>query len=158
MPTAARKQQAFGSGRSRGRRQRAQRKNASHDPSHVAIGRYQTFGLELAERDLQGPLVHTDLPQTVQREIDTLADADSGGASEQQRIGGQVVSPAQFLLQLLIVMERKRSWQVPGLGREVLAADKVWRPCWRQGKITRRQNASLPRWLIKPVSSSRSNE
>jgi len=111
----------------RGRRQRAQGKNASHDPSHVAIGRYQTFGLELTERDMQRPLIHSDLPQTVQREINALADADSGGASKQQRIGGQVVSAAQFLLQQLIVLERKRSWQVSGLGREVLAADEVWR-------------------------------
>ena len=86
----------------RGRRQRADRKNASHDPSHVAIGGYQPFGLELAERDMQRPLIHTNLPRTVQQEIDTLvsslADADSGGASQQQRIGGQVVSAAQFLL------------------------------------------------------------
>jgi len=40
-------------------------------------------------------------------------------------MGGQVVSAAQFLLQLLIVLERKRSWQVARWRREVLAADEV---------------------------------
>src|SRR6266404_5154414 len=42
---------------SRGWRQGAQNKNASHDLSKVVIGRYEAFGLQLAERDMQCPLV-----------------------------------------------------------------------------------------------------
>ena len=55
--------------------------------------------MQFAERDMQRPLVRADLAQTVQRQIDAFADADSGGAREQERIGRQVVGAAQFLLQ-----------------------------------------------------------
>ena len=55
--------------------------------------------MQLAERDMQRPLIGPQLPQTVQRQIDALADADPGGASEQQRIGRQVVEAAELLLE-----------------------------------------------------------
>jgi len=71
---------------SRGWRQGAQNKNASHDLSKVVIGRYEAFGVQLAERDMQCPLVRPDLSKTVQREIDALTETDSRGASEQERM------------------------------------------------------------------------
>ena len=127
MATTAGQQQVPAVGQAGGRRQSTQSQDASHDPSNVCVGRHQAFGVQFAYGDMQRPLVHTDLPQTVQREIDALADADSGGASEQQCIGRQVVGAAQFLLQQLIVLGRKRSWQVPGLRRKVVATDEVGR-------------------------------
>jgi hypothetical protein len=41
---------------------------------------------------------------TVQRQIHTFADADGGGAGEQEGIGKQIVGPAEFLLQPLILV------------------------------------------------------
>src|SRR6266568_112753 len=74
---------------------------------------------------MQRPLVRTDLAQAVQRQIDTFADTDSGGASEQQRERRQVAGARQFLLQELIVLWGKRSGEVVGERRKVLAADEM---------------------------------
>src|SRR5438876_11036446 len=71
------------------------------------------------------PLVRADLAQAVQRQIDAFADADSGGAREQERVGGQVIGAAQFLLQELIVLRGKRSGQVVRWRRKVLATDEI---------------------------------
>lgn len=92
---------------------------------NVVIGGDQAFGVQLAERDMRRPLIRPDLAQTVQREIDALTDADSSSASEQERIGWQVIGPAQLLPQQLIVLWRERSGQILGPWREVLAADEV---------------------------------
>src|SRR5258708_12079595 len=121
MAPGARQQEALGLCQSRGWRQGAQNKNASHDLSKVVIGRYQAFCVQLAERDMQCPLVRPDLSKTVQREIDALTDTDSRGASEQERIGRQVIGPAEFVAGKLIVLWRGRSGQVLGPWREVLA-------------------------------------
>src|ERR1039458_3187993 len=74
---------------------------------------------------MQCPLIRPDLTQTVQREIDGLADADSSGASEQERIGRQVIGAAQLVAQQFVVLWRERSGQILGLRRELLAADQV---------------------------------
>jgi len=66
-----------------------------------------------------------DRSQTVQRDIDTSSDTDAGGAREQKGVGRQVVGAAQFLLERLIVVWRKRSGQKLRPGGEVLAADQV---------------------------------
>lgn len=108
-----------------GRNLRAQDQNAVDDLADIRIGRNQTFGMQLTEGDMHGPLIGSELPQTVQRQIHTLADADSGGAGEQQRPGKQVIAAAQFLLQLLIVCQGKRPGQVEGQRREVLPADEM---------------------------------
>ena len=99
MTSAAREQPGRGVGPSRGRGQRAQSQNTRHDLSNIVIGWHEAFGVQLAERDMQRPLIGPQLPQTVPRQIDALADADPGGASEQQRIGRQVVDAAELLLE-----------------------------------------------------------
>jgi len=43
---------------------------------------------------VQRPLLGCDLPQTVQSEVDTFADADAGSAGEQERIRRQVIGAA----------------------------------------------------------------
>jgi hypothetical protein len=95
-------------GQDGGRRGRAQHQDASHELSNVRVGGRQTFGVQFAERDMQGPLAGSDLVQTVQGQIEALADADSGGAGEQQGVGRQIVGAAQFLLQELVVLWGKR--------------------------------------------------
>jgi hypothetical protein len=46
--------------------------------------------------------------------MDAFADADAGGARQQEGIGGQVVGAAQFLLQELIVSWRQGFGQIVG--------------------------------------------
>jgi hypothetical protein len=57
--------------------------------------------------------------------MDAFADADSGGADEQQRMGGEVIAAAQFLLQELVLGEGERSGKIAGLGREVLLPNEI---------------------------------
>jgi hypothetical protein len=42
----------------------------------------RTLGMELAERDVNRPLVLIQLPEAIQGKVDTLTDTDSGGADE----------------------------------------------------------------------------
>jgi hypothetical protein len=70
-------------------------------------------------------MVWAQLPQAVQGQIETFADADSSGADEQEGVGHKIIGAAQFLLQALILLERKGAGQIAGLWREVLATDEV---------------------------------
>jgi len=54
-----------------------------------------------------------------------FADADPGGADEQESIAGQVVGSAQFLLQALILLRLERSGQITRLRREVFATNEI---------------------------------
>ena len=83
--------------------------------------------MQFAEGAVEGPLIGSELRETIQGEIDAFADADAGGAGQQEGIGGQVVGAAQFLLQELIVWWRQRFGQIVGPWREVLAANQVRR-------------------------------
>jgi len=47
--------------------------------------------MQFAERNLQGPLFGSLLPHAVGCQIDAFADADAGGAGEQEGIGQQIV-------------------------------------------------------------------
>ena len=60
-----------------------QGQNASDHLADVLIDGNQSLGMKLAERDLQPPLVQPQRSQAVQGEMDTFADADSRGTSEQ---------------------------------------------------------------------------
>ena len=85
----------------------------------------QTLGVQLTERHMQRPLVFTQMAQAIQREIDALADTHSGSANEAQRVRGQVVGVAQFLIQELVVFRRKWCGQTAWQWREILAANEV---------------------------------
>jgi hypothetical protein len=111
---ATRQEEALGPGQSPGWGQSAQNQNARHALANVVIGRHEALGVRFAERDMQGPLVRSELSQTVQREIDAFTDADSSGAREQERMGRQVVGPAQLIAEKLIVPWRERSGQMLG--------------------------------------------
>jgi hypothetical protein len=50
------------------------------------MDRYPAFGIQLPERDVKRPLRGADLAQAIQGKIDSLADANSGGADEQQDV------------------------------------------------------------------------
>lgn len=103
----------------------AQGQNRGGHAPDIRIGRNQAFRVQLANGYMHRPLVPSDLAQTIQRQIDTFADADSRGASERQSIGGQVVCTTQFPLQELIVLRGKRSGQIMRMRREVLAANQA---------------------------------
>jgi hypothetical protein len=82
----------------RGRGQSAQRLDAGHDAPHLGIGGDEAFVVQFAEGDVEGPLIGGELAETIQGQMDAFADADAGGAGQQEGIGGQVVGAAEFLL------------------------------------------------------------
>ena len=53
----------------------------------VFIGRHHALSVQLTQRHVQLPLAFAGRLQTVRCQIDTLANADAGGASEQQGVG-----------------------------------------------------------------------
>src|SRR6516164_6468089 len=69
MPPRARQQEALGLGQMRRRGQSAQRLDAGHEAAHLGIGGDQAFGVQFAEGDVEGPLIRTELPETVQGQI-----------------------------------------------------------------------------------------
>jgi hypothetical protein len=54
--------------------------------------------VQFAEGGVEGPLIGGELTETIQGQIDAFADADAGGARQQEGIGRQVVGAAQLLL------------------------------------------------------------
>src|SRR3989442_1434781 len=74
---------------------------------------------------MQRPLVRSEWPQAVQSQIDAFANADSGGAGQQKGIGRQVIGSAQFLLEELIILWRKRSGQITRARRKVVRQDEA---------------------------------
>jgi hypothetical protein len=104
-----------------GRHRGAQSQNAGDPLPDIRIGWDQTFGVQLAEGDVLCPLVQVHRTEAVQRPIHAFANADSGSRREPERMGGQIVGAAQFLLEKRIVFRRQRSGQIFRLG-------KSWRP------------------------------
>src|SRR5437868_10538504 len=88
----ARQQQAGRIFQPRWRRQSAQSQKPSYDHSSILIGRDQALGIQLAEGDMQGPLLVAYNTQTVRGEVDTPPDAEPGGTSEHQRMRAQVIA------------------------------------------------------------------
>ena len=80
--------------------------------------------MELAEREVQGPLVSSQLAQAIDRQIDALSNTDSGSAHQQQRLGRQVVGAAQLLLEQVIVLQGERCGQITRQGRQVSDEDE----------------------------------
>jgi hypothetical protein len=101
--------------------------NTGYIASGLGIDGNQTFVVQFADRDMKGPGVSSYLPEAIQAQTDTFADADTCGPHEQQRIGIQVVGATELLLQEPIVLRRKRSGQIPGRWREVLRTDEIRR-------------------------------
>jgi hypothetical protein len=120
----ARQQQAGRIFPPRWRRQSAQSQKPSYDHSSILIGRDQAFGIQLAEGDMQGPLLVAYNTQTIHGEVDTLPDAQPGGTSEQQRLGAQVIAALEFFLEPQIIFGGKRSRQNEWQRWEVLAANE----------------------------------
>ena len=91
------------------------------------VSRNPSIGVQLAQRDVECPLIRFHLPQAIERQINAFSDADSCGAREQERIRSQVIGSAQFLLQELVLLQRKGFGKIAGRRRKVLRTNEVWR-------------------------------
>jgi hypothetical protein len=69
-------------------------------------------------------LVIAQRTETVQGEVDAFSETDSGETDKQQRVGVQVVSSPEFLLQQLIVLWGERSGKIMLPGRKIPGEDQ----------------------------------
>ena len=56
---------------------------AIHERTCGGVDRNHAFGLQLAEGDMNSPLVLTDTAQTIRRQIEALANAHAGMPDKQ---------------------------------------------------------------------------
>jgi hypothetical protein len=75
----------------------ARRLNASDDLADIVIDGNQSFGIQLAEWNVQGPLVLPDQSEAVISQMDTFSNADTRCSSEQQSVGKQIIRAPEFL-------------------------------------------------------------
>ena len=81
------------------------------------------LGFQLAERDMQRPLIEAGNVETVEGEIDGFADAHAGVTEQQEEVGPQIVAAVQFLLEQLIVFRRQGAREAAGTAGNILPAE-----------------------------------
>jgi hypothetical protein len=89
------------------------------------VHRDHPLGLQLAKRNVDRPPVRADIVQAIIGKINTLPDAHSGVAQQQEHIGGQIIAAEQFLLNQLVLLGRQGAWQPLRSTRNVLATDQM---------------------------------
>jgi hypothetical protein len=111
-----------------GTKQMAQGHKAIEDAPGLFIDGHPAFCVQLAQRNMKGPLIMMDLAQAIHGKIDTLADADSGEVDEQQgarrwiraRRYGRVVAPGVDRLR------EKAAWADRGFAEESPRGESSW--------------------------------
>ena len=91
----------------------------------LLIDRDPAFGMELAQGHVERSFVFTDQLQAIHRKIETFADADSGSPYEAKGMGFERITLPELLLQVLILVGRKRPGQIMVVRRKVLAANQI---------------------------------
>ena len=81
--------------------------------------------MQLAQGNMERPLVRSDFSQAVEGQVDAFADTETGGADKQECIRSQVIGAPQLFLQELIFVEGKRPGQITTPGRQILATNEI---------------------------------
>src|ERR1700682_828585 len=74
---------------------------------------------------MDGPLILAGAAQTIQRQIETFADAHAGMPQQQQRVAGPVVATQQFPVDQLIVLGHQGAGQIVVGTRNIVGADQA---------------------------------
>ena len=74
---------------------------------------------------MNGPLIVTDRAQTIERQIEALADPHAGVTEKQQRVADPIVTPQQFLLDQLVLLGCQRPWQILVGARDIFGTDQT---------------------------------
>jgi hypothetical protein len=101
----------------------SQRTEPIHNPADEGIHRNKALGPQLAKGHMNGPLILADGAQTIQRQIEALADAHAGVAEEQQGVAVPIVASQQFLLDQPVLLGRQWPGQTPGGAWDIIRAD-----------------------------------
>ena len=98
--------------------------------THEGVYRDHAFGLQLAERHVNRPLIRAGGVETIEGKVGRFADAHAGVAKQQEDVGAEIIAAQQFLLEELILLRgrvrgasveerrgmswRRRSWASSG--------------------------------------------
>ena len=105
--------------------ERTEEAQTMNDLTNKGIDRDHALGLQFAERNVNGPPVRTGIVEAIIGKINTLANAHSGVAYQQQDVGRQVITAEQFLLNQLILLRCQGARQPLRSAWNVLATDQM---------------------------------
>src|SRR5258708_16387850 len=74
---------------------------------------------------MDGPLIRHERAQTVEREIDTFADAHASVTEKQQDITNEVIASQQLLLDQLMLLRSQRARQMVLLARYIVTTEQM---------------------------------
>ena len=109
----------------RQRIQRAEEAQAMYKITDEGIDGDHAFGLEFAKGDMNRPLVWPSGVQTVIGEINAFANTHASVAEQEEDISAEIVAAPEALLEELILLGGKRSWQSVGRAWDILAQQEV---------------------------------
>jgi len=96
-----------------------------HDPTDEGVDGNETLRPQLAKGHMNGPLILTDTAQTIERQIEALADPHAGVPEQQQGIADPIVTPQQFVLDQVILLGCERTGQTSVGTRDVVSPDEA---------------------------------
>jgi hypothetical protein len=103
--------------------------------THRGINGDHAFGFELAERDMNRPLVGRGGAKAIVGQIGTLTNTHAGVAEQQKYVSAEIVAAQKLLLQGLILFCGERPWKSLRCARDVFATNEaskfktLVRPC-----------------------------
>jgi hypothetical protein len=71
--------------------------------AHERIHGHHPFGLEFAERNVNGPLILAGGVEAIEGKIGRFADAHAGVTKQQENIATEIIAALQFFLKQLIL-------------------------------------------------------
>src|SRR5438874_2382723 len=78
--------------------ERTEEAQTMNDLTNKRVDRDHALRLQLPERNVNRPPIRPGTMEAIIGKINTLSDAHSGVADQQQDIGGQIIAAEQFLL------------------------------------------------------------
>ena len=86
--------------------ERAEEAETLDQLTNERVDRDHPFGLQLAERHVNRPLIGAGGVEAIEGQIGRFADAHAGVAKQQEDVGAEIVAAQQFLLEQLILLQR----------------------------------------------------
>ena len=93
--------------------------------AHERVHRDHTFGLQLAERHVNGPFLRTGGMEAIERKVGSFADAHAGVTKQQEDITAQIIAEQQLLLKQLVLLRGQGAGQSLRGAGNVLATEQM---------------------------------
>ena len=98
---------------------------AVNEVADKAVNRDHAFGLEFAQRDMNGPLIGTYRAEAIPGQIGAFSDTHACMADQQKSVAAQVVTAEEFLPQKLILVCGERTRKSLRQTWNVLASNQM---------------------------------